>query len=322
MTSPATANRPATATETVLAPLTDHPVIVHAGFDNTAQTTLQQHFLIRHPGVLCLGKPRSEEFTRELRRGDIFFDESRVRALFGSLIAGDTTDKVWVLADDNFSNFPPVTGVNAKRLRALFPNARVMFTIRNQIDLITSWYAQGGRVVRAPRPYRGRHASFDGFLEHEAGNWEESMLSVLDFDLVVGFYEELFGAGNVRVFAFENFIADKRAYLQDICDFLGVDPAPAAESFVAGHSNPRPSGRQQHYVAFRNHFLPGVPLRRLIPGGEALQRWFAGVLGRGRPVRVVMPEPWRARLAEKYAPGNRRLSERHGLALQRLGYPT
>jgi hypothetical protein len=308
--------------KSILAPLTARPVVIHAGFDGTAQTTLQHDCLSRHPQVLCLAKPRSEEFSIELRRPEISFNAARVRRLMDELTAGDNEAKAWVLSDDNFSNFPLSMGLNAMRLRSMFPNARIMFTIRNQLSLITSWYAQGANIVRAPEPFLGRHVGFENLLDHEFGNFEESLLHTLEFDKVISVYEDLFGKDNVSVFTFENFITDKAAYHDSICAYLGVDPAPTRDAFAGAHRNARPSGREQSYRAFRNRFLPGVRLRRLIPGGDALQRLFGTYITRGAPAKTEIPAAWRQRLTQMYAAGNNRLAARHGLNLAKQGYPS
>ncbi len=313
---------PQAVTKSIISPLTKHRVFIHAGFDGTGQSTLQRQFLSVHPDILCLGKPVSETLNKELRKSEISFDEDRIRALMASLTDGGSEDKLWILSDDNFTNYPPTIGLLAMRLRAMYPNARVFFTIRNQINLITSWYAQGGNISRAPKPFVGRHVSFDNFLDFEFGNYEESMMHSLEFEKVIRVYEDLFGAENVKVFVFENFISDKAAYLSDICRYIDVDPVPAAETFYGGHEKVRPSAANHYYRIARNHLLPGISIRNVIPGGTYLRQSLETLLKRGRPARITMPEAWRARLSEIYAPGNRRLSQRYNLSLEKLGYPT
>jgi len=303
-------------------PPNSHKTFIHTGFPKTASGTLERHLLIKHPEILNLANPWHEEISHLLHKSEEHFDPNSLVENIEALAKDRSSEKAWVLSNKSLSCNPYMRTATAQRLHALFPDAKVMFTIRNQVTLIPSWYAREWRLLRAPKPFYGRHVGLNDYLEFEFDRYEDSFfVSPLDFDDVIRVYEDIFGRGNIRIFLFEDFRQDRKAYLEDLCEFLGIDKEKARETFLTGHHNPRPIETDLAYLKFRNYFFPNVRFQKFIPGGAALRRGLGTLLNQGPVAKVTLSDTWKAHIEEQYAPGNRRLAERYGLPLAEHGYP-
>src|SRR3546814_12917087 len=82
-----------------------------------------------------------------------------------------------VLSDETLTADPRLTVITAQRLHHHFPQARIVFTIRRQEDMIRSFYGRHGRVlVNVPAPYTDRPVSFAACLEHPSRNLPAGIL--------------------------------------------------------------------------------------------------------------------------------------------------
>src|SRR3546814_3104232 len=93
-----------------------------------------------------------------------------------------------------------LTAITAQRLHHHFPQARIVFTIRRQEDMIRSFYGRHGRVlVNVPAPYTDRHVSFAAWLEHAYRNLPAGILGVADYERTIEIYRALFGADRIAI---------------------------------------------------------------------------------------------------------------------------
>lgn len=114
----------------------------------------------------------------------------------------------------------------AQRLKALFPEARILIVIRKQGDLLESLYKQfvfSGGMLNFPNflNCKTRHSRFD--------------INFLKYDNVIAAYRKLFGPEQVEVLPYEMLRLDQQRFADRVCDFAGiphVQLAPADKEYV------------------------------------------------------------------------------------------
>ena len=105
----------------------------------------------------------------------------------------------------------------AQRTKRTFPDARIVLTIRNQVEWLRTHY----RVFIGLLPPR-RHR-FSDFLTTLEG---QLVLHGGHYHRTIEAYFDLFGRDNVHVALFEDIRDDETAMLRKLCAFLGVREAP------------------------------------------------------------------------------------------------
>lgn len=210
----------------------------------------------------------------------------------------------------------------AQRLHAFFPDARVLFTIRHQLDSIRSFYARHGRVLtNVPAPYTDRHVTFANWLDHAYRNWPTSYLGLIDYHRTIEIYEQVFGREHIHILLFEDLKNDQAAFVKQIADVLSVD-APKVQRLLSGkHTHRQESTRLVLYDRFMKRFIPKRLLRPLLPYTTRLRRYTRAFLQGGVPKKITIPSTWVPRLKELYQPGNRALAEKYDLPLAQYDYP-
>jgi len=161
----------------------------------------------------------------------------------------------------------------AERIKKFSPNAKIIMSLRNPIDVMYS--------LHATMLYREAIEDIEDFeeaLKMEKVRREKYGYNVIPmkyhphmlyretvrYPQQVKRYFELFGEKNVKVIIFDEYIKNKSAILRDILKFLDVD-----EDFEIKHVNTN-AGRKYrnrtiHYIMMRNKFgIRGV--LRNIPG--------------------------------------------------------
>jgi hypothetical protein len=110
----------------------------------------------------------------------------------------------------------------------------------------------------------------------------------------IRYYADLFGRDRLSVLLFEDFVEDKREFLETLSLFLGIDGGQAWELARDGHEN-------------KSQVAPTQ--------GGVLARLASGI--RGDPI----PADRHERLWNLYREGNRKLEEEFHLPLGKRGYP-
>jgi hypothetical protein len=173
------------------------------------------------------------------------FDAKEMRRRYAPFVArAEAQNLHFVLSHERLSGYPPSGGYDrvliAQRLQATFPGARVLIIIREQISLIRSLYSQyitdGGdlslaRFLDTPEPQLGRMPGF--------------RLEVYEFDRLIAYYQQLFGADRVLVLPFEAMFGDLPAFLRSITDFMALPPPVSMPTVVTNRRRPVPMQTMQ-----------------------------------------------------------------------------
>ncbi|MDP6526316.1 MAG: sulfotransferase [Kiritimatiellia bacterium] len=304
------------------------PIIIHIGLPKTATTTLQKHLFARHSEIDCIGQPTSIISEKNLhmlhvitRQDSLSFDDGFDRFLENTVnpILRACKRRATVLSEESFStgaSFPrsvPRREI-ASRLLRLFPEARILMVIRNQVDLLCSWYRQSLRHVDAPTQ------SLEEWFDSQ---WQEklygSVLPLLNYDLLRQLYEDTFGPDRVKIMLFESFTQHQEQFIDELSCFSRIN---AQESYTLLNRRTENVTVTEQEIALRRA-AKHLPAHKLI--SRATPLWVKAALVRlaahGRRVQPTLPTEWNARTADYYRESNRQLATSTNLPLAEHEYP-
>lgn len=296
-----------------VAAASEHVVVIHPGVVRTATSTMQKHVFARHSGLHFLGLPAPtaelEWAVRHICQADsVHLEAERLQRAFEAAFAAAPEGRSVLISYENYALYKAKDkGLVAQRLKALFPGARMVFTLRAQEGLIVSRYFNDLR----------RRIKLKSFITLEDWYWferRESYRTIFD-DLryfpIINYYARLFGRENVHLILFEQLRTDPKGFAARFAEVLEVDAAEFERLMSGRRENAAMSWRYYQFWRWVGHLLPRRYVRDLatrFPGRD------------GRPARLTLPADIRADLAELCAQDNRSLSEHFQLDLDRYGY--
>jgi hypothetical protein len=331
------------------------PVYIHVGPPKTGTTFLQRRVFPNLADVFDVYN-RAPSLTAEFR--DRLVEENPLRvsldALRGAvdaMLAACDRPKVLMSWEGLFGS-PHVAFANnahvAEGLKKIFPEARVILSVRRQDDYADSNYRQALHNYYSVSPARFLGWNPDGtfrrrvFTDHIP--YPGIDVATLDWTPYIENYVRLFGRDNVKVLVYEDLRDDPAGYIRDLCAFTGSAPyvPPAITLENRGYSllSCRVARGLNRFVHTPNNRLGIIPLRpfhdRLAARARGRDLWWAlagisrridlrWVLQNGldRAVYVAgspIPDPMRRGILAQHAEANRALDARYGLRLARHGY--
>ena len=222
--------------------------LVHIGYPKTASTWLQQTiFNDKKNGFYApWGLPSGEATEQFVLANEFRFSaEAARRAFEPGLKMATGRHLVPVLSQETLVG-SQIRGRYwgkevADRLHQVLPEARIFILIREQKSMILSSYREHikmGGITTIER--------FIGLEKRRRGFGALCRLDFLEYDLLISYYQELFGKKNVFVLPFELLKRDRGLFLQKLSEFSGLDIIPNAD-------------RKAHNVGFKG---ATVELRR------------------------------------------------------------
>lgn len=207
-------------------------VVLHVGFAHSGTTSLQQNIFSQRPDIFYCGIPYGDLggiFSNIKYRDSGFDAESVAREVEIRIRSKAANAQAIVVSDETFVEQPEVyytpamlpVGSIAERLHTLFPDARVLLTIRNQFDYVISMYLNLKRNYAnlANRP-------IEPMCEWISGNRTQVanlFLRNLDYSPAIRTYVQIFGREAVSVVPLESLRqSGPRAYLETIGSHLGI----------------------------------------------------------------------------------------------------
>jgi hypothetical protein len=237
--------------------------------------------------------------------------------------SADENKKVMVLSDEMFVSYSKVRdkGMVARRIEEAFAPDRVIFTIRNQLELLKSAYLSRGRMLlNVPRRFTGLAVSFEQWLELSFENIERSYIGHARFIYTIDYYARLFGKENIAVFPLEELIQDKETHLRRLSQFLGIDAAESIACVKDAHEHKDISQAALDAELLRTRYFP---VHKFPPVSQLLK--LTGFIKKkrlkGAVANVAIPPHWQEKLETLYRKGNRRLADEFRLPLETYRYP-
>jgi hypothetical protein len=299
----------------------ERPVVIHPGFHKTGTTFLQNRVfndervfrpLWSHGEIdRFVIRPHDLDFSPLPGREDLAARRPGARAGIVDIVSSET------LCGQPFTGSREAV-TQARRLKAIFGEAKIVFTVRKQASILRAIYIQyltmGGLL--SPEAFFDRQARH-GYFAFDA--------SVYEFHKLVEFYGELFGDENILVLTQEELQEDLDAFVGRLRALGGVPPgSPPSSVGDRGRDgvSPLPSGIPLMRMAnrFRTVAVNAESPARLAVLGELLvkiayrQTWFF----RGEAARLDAAIS--SRFQGLFGPSNLRLQRFAPADLRTLGY--
>lgn len=311
--------------------MNDTQVYIHVGYPKNASTMLQTDIFPNLPGVVYCGRRYGierafaaaglDEAIRSISFEDsLKYDGSKVRSQVAEAVeelvpAGGKLLLSWEAFMHNVAD----RGLIAARLKDLFPKAKILFVIRNQIDSIESMYhflvEQGGGNIN---PAYGRPSvrSLKAWLSDQEDFAYKSYLETLRYDQIYSLYAGLFSSESVKVLLFEELKKAPQNFLDELGEFLSVGHIPVD---LIQKRNARSSGGMGQAFRFRNWLRSNgvnLALPRLV--SVSLKRMLSRMGQKSSQDSLSAEE--QELLAARYGDGNARLQTWTGIDLGVCGY--
>lgn len=307
-------------------------VYIHIGYPKNASTMLQMDIFPNLPGFMYGGRYYGterafataglDEAIRSISFEDsIRYDPSKVRVQVAQALAELSPSHGRVLISwEAFMHNVTDRGLIATRLKELFPDAKILFIIRNQLDSIESMYhflvEQGGGNIN---PAYGRPSvrSLKAWLSDQEDFSYRSYLETLKYDEIYALYARLFSPANVKVLLFEDLKQAPQDFLDELGEFLAVGHIPTD---LMQQRNARASAGMGRIFKLRN-WLHNSGINFAVP------RFISGSLKKlllamcGGHVQERLCSRQREAFAARYRKGNARLQTATGKDLGASGYP-
>lgn len=299
--------------------------VIHIGANKTASTTLQRSLFRGNHQLQYLGEdgdgyaeyaPLVNSLVND---DDLFYPAAACAELFGRN-AAQAGDRVFLYSNEDVmtSRIPLIC---AKRLQALMPDAEVVLVMRNQQTAVPSFYASHGTFLKpAPPSYFRRHVTLDDWIAFQTIFGKYGALASFRYDQFESIYSSLFG-GRVHILLFEEFVGDRRAFVERLSAILRIDAEAAMLALKSSHERRRFTCRMLAYNRFRTSFFWGTEFTKFLPFGSKLARIFDDFLNGGAPAKVRVSSSTRQNIHDLYCEGNSRLAEKYDLPLAHYGYP-
>jgi len=297
--------------------------VIHVGPGKTGTTFLQNAVFGRCERIHAAGRPNNrrpeyQDFHHAVTSEE---DDEKARNCIASFVAEEESragNRSIVLSDETFALAPAWTVV-ARRINEAIPNAKVLFTIRNQPGAVISYYSNHGRSLsEAPMPYRGRFVSFDNWFDYAVREGHCRFVEAIDYRKLVQPFERSF-PGMVHVLLYETMLQDRSCFGAELSHVLGTDVVSLVEAST--RINPRQSQRAMRYQRWRSKLLPNVHLTNILPWGQSLRSVAERFLKRGAAIELTLTSEHKATIGARFAESNEWMQRRYQLPLERHGYP-
>ncbi|MFC2112203.1 hypothetical protein ACFLTA_02960 [Bacteroidota bacterium] len=218
--------------------------LIHIGYPKTGTTWFQQRF---YPNVKdARFIPRIDILDQIIRPYAIDFDTTQAVQYFHT----DGRPRILICEErlmvsvrsGGFNGF--VMKELGNRLKTIFPEARIIIFIRNQVDMIASAY---GQYIK-----EGGRSGIDDYLYHPKAGFYPGLslfsFQYLEYDRILSFYQGIFG-DNLFIFPYERFSSDRITFLTDFTRTFQLDIN--LESLDFSRVNER--YHSTSYMRFRNY---------------------------------------------------------------------
>jgi hypothetical protein len=262
------------------------PNLVVVGAPKCGTTSLY-HYLGQHPQVYLPTRKELHYFSRrELARDTAGPGDQTVlqhlcadRAAYEAEYAAAGEQPVLGDISPSYFDFAEV----APAMRRELGDARIVILLRDPIGKAFSQYMHLVRDGRETLPFfRALEAEAERTRQGWSMIWRYAGSS--RYAARVRRYLDAFGPERVRVYRFEDFIADPQATLTDLWTWLGIDPAVRPDTSRAFNASSRPRSRLVASLISKRSPLAAAA-RALVPAGvrnrvtEAVRGLNAGAKG-------------------------------------------
>ncbi|MBI9079533.1 MAG: hypothetical protein JEY79_07320 [Pseudodesulfovibrio sp.] len=291
--------------------------IIHIGWAKTASTTLHGSLFENHSQLHNIGLPGDErlEFVEELvklsQRDSSRYDDSLLKSMVSEMKEQSSGRKL-VLGHDFFSYHNATDKrIIAERLRSVFGPSKVVATIRNQYDIIKSYYNGLGRG-EFTLLFPNGDFSFDDWMAFSMQKKRQDtyFLSCLHYAETLKVYADVFGRDSIKILQFENMVDDLPSYSNELAEFIGIDLQETFSLMSGEHRNKSHTEASFYAQKKIGAFFDNVPmLKSLLTKLDFLQGrgLVTGLVGKFNLAPQQDYAKWNGVIEDMYSAGNQEL---------------
>lgn len=315
-------------------------ILIHIGLHKTATTWLQNEVFISEGNVFePLSKKDKNKGHSSLAKDFIFDGQGnllnshddnteRINASLESILnQREKHEKTFVMSHERLSGYPHSSGFDsaiiARRIKNIFPNAKILIVIREQVSCILSNYFESLKEGGTLNLKQYLNTKYDGRSPGFSPNY-------FKYHFLIEFYQAQFGKDNVLVLPFELVRDDKKSFLNILSEFMEENINLNPQVF-----NTKYNLKENHYINFKlrklnNYILSSSSLN----GASGLQFHFLKVasLKLKDILYPLTPKKWDENLktklhqdienwaSGKFTESNKITSQLIGLNLETYGY--
>jgi hypothetical protein len=322
-------------------------LFIHVGYPKTATTSLQNYLFAGHDEVGYINNDlQSTSIIKRIlysRENAIERNKSQIYAELKKVVDNYKNYETLVFSNESllsmsmFFRIAPkpmvfIEDVNsiARKLHkvfsesGLFDEVKIVIAIRRQEDLIKSIYAQV--YNRYFKKFKQTN-TFKKFITYSLLHKENFILDALHFENVILQYEQIFGASNVGVFVFEELKLNPHSFITDLSRFLNIDKQISLDLLRDRNVNKK-SGKHAYKTDTIKLTSNLVKYKKYIVGNSKtgltnskVYKFLNKFELKGQALSdIKLTEEEKAEFQKIYAQGNRILSERRKLNLEKHNY--
>ena len=303
--------------------------LIHIGFHKTGTTWLQEQVFADNRYGFTRVWPRTIIDDAWLGGNPFTFDPQRAAALFAPFAEeAAASGTVLVVSHEPLCGQLDLNGydsqVNADRIYATYPHARILIVIREQRSMLASVYKQ---IVTTSGTSSAKRMWRD--YSPEERRRPVPGLEVFEYHHLIDYYQRLFGKDRVLVLPFELLNEDTERFVKTICSFVDL-PSPSDVPDV--QENVSTPAALIGPIRLSNFVLRAFGLAAPFGGDVTRERIrylrFDIIRSLGARIPAVLSRPFERGLAKmlrriaegRFAESNRITSDITGLDLGSLGY--
>lgn len=306
-----------------------HPLYIHVGFMKTATKTLQNQVFSKIEGAYNIGLPYQDKESKIIlnhlsNANCLNYDEEKVRAYFEKVMLAKPKEKTLTIL--SFENLVRSRDndieVIARRLKAIFPNAKIIFTIREQKQWLKSLYLHeiDNNGFSNPLPpfkrWLVKHMNL-AFKDRKYNQF--SAIEEANFSYITEIYENVFGDNAISIILFEENVNFPEKAAERLSGILSIEYEMLLNYFK--NIKKENDKIKKGFLIFNhlNYFLLTSAIReylfspRVIKKLRKLFKW-------GKSANVNYPQWVEEQLDKIYASGNTRIMKKYNIPLENFGY--
>ena len=184
-------------------------IILHVGMHKTG-TTFFQWNVFHYLGVNYLWHVFYRSWSKDLLDPSKKVDLEKIKENFSKILH---KDKINLITEENIYTYQfskeDDRFILLDRIRQVFPEAKIIFGIRDKDENLISWYIEYVAV--------GGVLDFQGFLDKHMN------LEKLNYEPYVKKLKEHYGEKNVFVYSLEELKKNQDKVVKQMCEFMNVD---------------------------------------------------------------------------------------------------
>lgn len=301
-------------------------IFIHVGYHRTGTSWLQNNIFPNHPKINFWDPSKSDySWLKEIATThDLDFDAKKFCKKYRENKSKKSNEIIgisWERFSGHIFEGAYDSARNAHRLHEVFPEAKIVIFIRNQLDMIKSMYKLYIMI--------GGSCTVDQFINLKYSTDVDFHLQHLCYDKLLDHYQNLFGENSLYVSMHEILRNSPQACLDDMFKFVGLEPYSFDDEIFQTESNVglsyislRMMRLLNRFVKSRSNPAPVISFIKSRSIRRILQGYIDPILSNHITSNSnLLEKELETKLRGYFGKSNRKLMEEYNLPLEKYNYP-